>query len=88
MLGRCTTGPITKKARFRALPSPHYEEKEAASALPFTRRPAGVANVALGRGDEPSSQCRVAHSHVARDFVRDAARSHETAEGQIEAHLA
>jgi hypothetical protein len=38
-------GTMPKKARFRALPSLHYEEKEAASALPFTRRPAGVAKL-------------------------------------------
>jgi len=36
---------MPKKALFRALPSLHYEEKEAASALPFTRRPAGVAKL-------------------------------------------
>src|SRR6266851_1108768 len=38
-------GTRSEKARFRALPSQHYEEKEAASALPFTRRPAGVAKL-------------------------------------------
>src|SRR5438093_10555153 len=40
MLGRCTTGPCAAKA-FCAPLAPHHsdrDEKEAASALPFTRR--------------------------------------------------
>src|SRR5437870_1703753 len=38
-------GTGREESAFCAPLVPHYEEKEAASALPFTRRPAGVAEL-------------------------------------------